>query len=265
MHILRFNKRNLPKALLIALAPFIFLISVHFLVKAEDAVSNLFFGGDSTNAVRIVERPLDIAELNIGSDILFEQSGVASYYGRRFHNRRTANGEKYNMYEFSAAHKKLPFGTILRVTNLETQNTVLVRINDRGPFVGKRIIDLSWHSAKELDNIGLGKVRIEGFLPGDNEREFDSTEIYYFGYSYSGDLVCLPETAIEVVDSTRRFHKAVVKYDSYLAQNPEEMAYIFVRADQNPRRESRKTGYIYMIGQVRKERVPVVESVLAAK
>ncbi|MFP4529580.1 MAG: septal ring lytic transglycosylase RlpA family protein, partial [Candidatus Kapaibacterium sp.] len=139
MHILRFNKRNLPKALLIALAPFIFLISVHFLVKAEDAVSNLFFGGDSTNAVRIVERPLDIAELNIGSDILFEQSGVASYYGRRFHNRRTANGEKYNMYEFSAAHKKLPFGTILRVSNLETQNTVLVRINDRGPFVGKRI------------------------------------------------------------------------------------------------------------------------------
>jgi rare lipoprotein A len=92
----------------------------------------------------------------------FNQSGKASWYGKKFHGRKTANGETYNMYGISAAHKTLPLGTWVRVVNLENQRTLDVRINDRGPFVHGRIIDLSYGAAKKLGVVGPGtaKVRI---------------------------------------------------------------------------------------------------------
>lgn len=91
------------------------------------------------------------------------QEGVASYYGRKFHMRKTANGEVYNMEELTAAHKNLPFGTMLKVTNLKNGKEVWVRINDRLPQSSKRIIDLSKGAAQELDMIrdGIVKVKIE--------------------------------------------------------------------------------------------------------
>jgi len=89
--------------------------------------------------------------------------GEASYYAHKFHGRKTANGEVYNMYGFTAAHRTLPFGTVLRVTNLANRKTVVVRINDRGPWVDERIIDLSYGAAKTLDmlNSGITQVRLE--------------------------------------------------------------------------------------------------------
>lgn len=91
------------------------------------------------------------------------QEGVASYYGRKFHMRKTASGEVYNMEELTAAHKNLPFGTMLKVTNLKNGKEVWVRINDRLPQSSKRIIDLSKGAAQELDMIrdGIVKVKIE--------------------------------------------------------------------------------------------------------
>ena len=90
------------------------------------------------------------------------QEGVASYYGRKFHGRRTANGERYDMYGVSAAHKTLPFGTIVLVRNMKNGRELKVRINDRGPFVKGRIIDLSYGAAKKLGMIqdGIVAVRI---------------------------------------------------------------------------------------------------------
>lgn len=89
--------------------------------------------------------------------------GMASWYGPGFHGKFTANGEKFNMNDFTAAHRKLKFGTILRITNLKNKLSVIVRINDRGPFNHKRIIDLSKKAAKEIDMIkpGLADVKIE--------------------------------------------------------------------------------------------------------
>ena len=78
------------------------------------------------------------------------QKGVASWYGDYFHGRVTANGETYNMYELTAAHKELEFGTIVRVTHLANGKSVDVRINDRGPFIEGRIIDLSMQAAQEI-------------------------------------------------------------------------------------------------------------------
>lgn len=90
-------------------------------------------------------------------------SGVASYYGRRFHGRRTANGERFDMHELTAAHRTLPFGSRVRVTNPRTGASVVVRINDRGPFTRGRTIDLSRAAAEEIGLIrrGHGNVELE--------------------------------------------------------------------------------------------------------
>jgi rare lipoprotein A len=86
--------------------------------------------------------------------------GLASWYGREFHGRPTSNREIYNMNDMTAAHPTLPFGTTLMVTNLDNQRTAVVRVNDRGPFVGGRIIDVSYAAARVLGMIGPGTARI---------------------------------------------------------------------------------------------------------
>ncbi len=91
----------------------------------------------------------------------FTQEGVASWYGPGFHGRKTANGERFNTNDLTAAHKTLPFNTIVRVVNLDNEKTVIVRINDRGPFTKGRIIDLSKAAKNEIGMDGLGNVRIE--------------------------------------------------------------------------------------------------------
>ncbi len=94
------------------------------------------------------------------SAVGFEQTGVASWYGPGFHGRTTANGEKYDMRRVSAAHKNLPFGTIVRVENLDNGRVVNVRINDRGPFHGERVIDLSRKAADKIGVLGGGTARV---------------------------------------------------------------------------------------------------------
>ena len=94
---------------------------------------------------------------------IFEETGMASWYGAPYHNRRGSNGEVYDMNAMTAAHLALPLGSIVRVTNLRTGNSAVVRITDRGPFVEGRIIDLSLAAAKALDVYlpGIAKVRLE--------------------------------------------------------------------------------------------------------
>ena len=86
--------------------------------------------------------------------------GVASYYGHPHHGRRTASGERFDMHEMTAAHRTLPFGTRVRVTNLENGRAVVVRINDRGPWKKDRIVDVSYEAARELHMIGTGTARV---------------------------------------------------------------------------------------------------------
>jgi rare lipoprotein A len=89
--------------------------------------------------------------------------GWASWYGEKFHGRRTASGEVYDMYQLTAAHKALPLGTLVMVTHVRNGNSVMVTINDRGPFVRGRIIDLSYAAAQALGMVeeGVSKVRVE--------------------------------------------------------------------------------------------------------
>ncbi len=127
----------------------------------------------------------------------FIQTGTASWYGRNFHGRRTSNGEIYNMYAVSAAHKTLPLGTYVRVTNLRNKRQLDMRINDRGPFVDGRVIDLSYRAGQKLGIIGtgtapvkivsLGRVASEkkagktAYIPEDYERGNFTIQIGAFG------------------------------------------------------------------------------------
>ena len=96
-------------------------------------------------------------------DYSYDETGIASWYGDAFHNKLTANGEVYNKNELTAAHTTLPLPSLARVTNLENGRSLVVRVNDRGPFIGKRIIDLSERSAELLGfkNQGTAKVRVQ--------------------------------------------------------------------------------------------------------
>ena len=107
---------------------------------------------------------------------MFVEEGTASWYGVPFHGRRAANGEIFDMNSFVAAHRTLPFGSIVRVTNLNNGRDVQVRVIDRGPFVGDRILDLARAAAVALDMIGTGTapVRIE-LISGPNPEAGDFT------------------------------------------------------------------------------------------
>ncbi|MGD8292537.1 MAG: septal ring lytic transglycosylase RlpA family protein [Desulfobacterales bacterium] len=96
----------------------------------------------------------------------FRQQGIASWYGKDFHGKKTSNGEIYDMYAMTAAHKTLPLGTYVRVRNLENNRELEVRVNDRGPFVRGRIIDLSYAAANELGLVGPGTAKVEIFALG---------------------------------------------------------------------------------------------------
>lgn len=90
----------------------------------------------------------------------FSETGVASWYGKKFHGRKTASGERYNQNKMTAAHRTLPFGTRVRVKNRDNGKSVVVTINDRGPFKKGRVIDVSRAAAKKLDMINSGTARV---------------------------------------------------------------------------------------------------------
>ena len=91
----------------------------------------------------------------------YKDTGTASWYGQKFHGRRTSSGEVYDMYQFTAAHKTLPLPSYARVTNLDNGQSVIVKINDRGPFKKNRLIDLSYAAAKKLGYMDQGTARVE--------------------------------------------------------------------------------------------------------
>ena len=109
----------------------------------------------------------------------FVETGLASYYGQKFHGRRTSNQEVYDMYAFTAAHKSLPLPSFARVTNLENGRSVVVRVNDRGPFHEGRVIDLSYAAAVKIGvhPRGTARVEVRALSPGEDARHREDTRI----------------------------------------------------------------------------------------
>lgn len=101
--------------------------------------------------------PVDLGSISTAKAY---EIGVASYYGKKFHGKKTANGETFNMYKLSAAHRALPLGTVVKVTHLENGRWVVVKVNDRGPYIEGRVLDLSFAAALELEMVQQGTARV---------------------------------------------------------------------------------------------------------
>ncbi len=136
----------------------VMILLVGFTLATSENGNNEVFDSITTPAVE-TETAANTSVINY----IDKGEMVASWYGPRFHGRKTANGEKYNQMAFTAAHKKLKFGTLLRVTNPDNNKSVIVRINDRGPYIRGRHLDLSKASAMALGILdqGVAKLKVE--------------------------------------------------------------------------------------------------------
>ena len=120
------------------------------IIKAVNSGTDLYVAREKTTSTKAKTS-------NSGSS----QSGIASYYGKGLHGSRTASGERHNRNEMVAAHKSLPFGTKVKVTNLSNGKEVVVKINDRGPFTKGRVIDLSYGAFSKIENPGKGITKVK--------------------------------------------------------------------------------------------------------
>jgi len=175
---------------------------------------------------------MNLSILDSSSDFIFNTMGIASYYGKKFHNRKTASGEIFNMNEYTAAHRTLPFGTILKVTNIQNKKSVLVRINDRGPFIGSRILDLSYEAANKIESTGLPTVTIEGFIPKNADFDVKNIDEYIFGYSLNYPLICLHKSVVSYIAMTKSFNEAVKILMQFTERHPGIVSYLLLPASQ---------------------------------
>jgi rare lipoprotein A len=147
----------------------------------------------------------------------FSQRGIASWYGRKFHGRKTSNGEIYDMYAMTAAHKTLPLGVYVRVTRLDDGRSIVVRVNDRGPFVAGRIIDLSYAGATKLGIVDEGTTRVAiealGYRQSEQGRVTYRAPLSYDSGSFSVQIgaFSVRDNAYRLAAKMRsRYGKAVV-------------------------------------------------------
>lgn len=155
------------------------------------------------------EREVEIAKqnLNLTEELLFSQSGISSFYGKKFHNRKTSSGEKYLSNKFTAAHKFLPFGSIVKVTNEINKQSTIVIINDRGPFVRKRIIDISNIAAQKIGSSGIPPVTIQSII---RKKELEkSIEDTYFVFSINLEPLVLTIDNLNLLQEYSDFSEAV--------------------------------------------------------
>lgn len=157
------------------------VMSISFLVEAQDVPARPSQPALAEQPVRAATRPMDLVDV---------ADGLASWYGGAFHGRRTASGRRYNMHEMTAAHRNLPFGSLVRVVNVNTGRRILVEITDRGPFIRKRVIDLSQAAAKAL-GVSVTPVELQAMRPSD------------FAAAYAGD-----SSAVIIIDAEQEFYMA---------------------------------------------------------
>lgn len=177
----------------------------------------------------------------------FTDKGKASYYADDFHGRRTASGQTFDMNGFTAAHKSLPFGSVLRVTNPVNNASVLVMVNDRGPFVRSRVLDMARGAARSID-VTLHTVAIDGFQP----KDFRATEETYIGFTApSYEAYKLPASRINVLDTVASFSDAVREHRLLATKQPNQELYLIVAPAKDMTAGKPESGYKYFIATMR--------------
>lgn len=162
---------------------------------------------------------------------LFVLKGTSSHYAHKFHGRMTANGEIFNMNDFTAAHKKLPFGTILKIVNQNNGKSVLVRVNDRGPYVHNRILDLSYSAAKEIGDMGLPKIKAVGFDLSSLENTDPNSQ--YLAFSEDKEFQVYDKELVKVKYKSDDFTKAIKAYRELKDNSNINNVFIFVSASKS--------------------------------
>jgi rare lipoprotein A len=183
--------------------------------------------------------------------------GGSSYYGKRFHNRRTSSGQRFDMNKFTAASRNLPFGTIVRVTNLNSNKTSLAIINDRGPFIRKRIIDISSRIAKEIGSTGIPPVRISSIT---NVNHPDSSYFSgrYIAFPLLSDVQLADYIDINFMKQMTDFSEAVELIHTLQEMNPNVPYCLAVSANEYFSTRFERTYYVGILLHVMKSESLVI-------
>ncbi|MGE5479985.1 MAG: septal ring lytic transglycosylase RlpA family protein [Chloroflexota bacterium] len=233
-------RKHLWVLLFIFLNPVV-MLAFQFLVIAqgdEPEISENRKPVTRQSAPQLLTQALDKAEVNYNTSKI---TGKASYYANYFHRRRTANGELYDKEIYSAAHRSLPFGSIVKVTNINSDRAILVRINDRGPFTKRKVVDLSLAAAKAIGAMGNPQVKLEYFA---SKEQRSSTEDTFYAYSLEQSPLSANKRAFLFVDSTKIFQAAVEKLQSLAFEQPGANYYLAVNS-----RESSAHYYIVKLNE----------------
>jgi rare lipoprotein A len=180
-------------------------------------------------------------EPNIIEDLIITQTGIASHYSTKFHKRKTASGERFDLFAYTSAHKRLPFGTIIKVINIDNNMTTLAKINDRGPFVRGRIIDLSHKTAKMINGFDNPNVEIQYFDNNKIIKNIDSN--YFLGYSLSEPFIIANKNTIDFIDSTDSFEGAMNIYLNTIDDNTTSIKYLFLKAKKTSKQQKYFIGF----------------------
>jgi rare lipoprotein A (peptidoglycan hydrolase) len=177
------------------------VMSISFLVQAHDTpeVSAAPAAAAATSEIMITPERVTMTEV---------ADGLASWYGADFHGRRTASGKRYDMDAFTAAHKTLPFGTLLRVRNVETGKVALVEITDRGPFIRRRVVDLSRAAARYL-GVSVTPVEVDALTLGDVETLITSKPDESIVLNDQFEPHTIPSAAVRVIEREPSLREAV--------------------------------------------------------
>jgi rare lipoprotein A len=234
------------------LAPSIIIlfISILLFTEAEDTLNQpLIFEAKPSQDLNLTIRQNYIDSLNQVN--CFSQEGIASYYGKRFHNRKTASGLRYNMNKFTAAHRTISFGNIIKITNLKNGSSTLALINDRGPFIRKRILDLSKTSAKQINGLGIPKVQLETLTLPDSIPE-DIQKYLYLAFSIKSEPRFVDDSQIMLLRQSNDFSEIVELLHSATELAPNDDFYLIVSVNDYGKLSSENT---YWLGTLRQNKI----------
>jgi len=198
---------------------FILLVTL-LLCSCGPAYNSRVLDSPETRGLKGWEKPYEVngerfQPMRGGQHEGFSEDGLASWYGPNFHGKKTSNGETYDMHAMTAAHKTLPLGVWVRVTNQSNGRQAIVRINDRGPFVKGRIIDLSYSAAKTLDVVGPGTAPVHIEALGYQEADHDGKIAYRQPESYTEGTYSVQVGAFTVAENARRLGAELEKKYGY--------------------------------------------------
>jgi len=230
----------------------ILFASILLLTEAEDSLNQpLIIKDDPIQKQDLTNYQNYIDSLNQIS--IYSQCGIASYYGDRFHNRKTASGLRYNMNKYTGAHRTISFGNIVRITNKSNGLSTLVLINDRGPFIKKRIMDLSRASATKIKGLGIPAVRIETLDIPDDLPDYIKNRLY-LAFTINCEPKYVDISQVVLLRQSNDFSEIVGLLHQACENTQGNEFYLFVKASDYGRLSDEN---IYWLGTVQQAKLLV--------